>query len=409
MRFFVHNLGCKVNRVESDRITADLISRGATSAPIQQARVVVINTCTVTAEADRKARKAVRQALTTGDDPVVIVTGCATVIAPEMFTSLGEKVLVIADKQAATQIAAKYLGCDDGICDTPRRTGAGFPTRMAVKIQDGCDNRCSYCIVATARGPARSVVATDILTEVKAAQESGVHEIVLTGINLGRYDDSGLNLSGLLDLLCRSTVGLRFRLSSIEPPDIDSDLIDQIATGGERICAHLHLPLQSGSDTILARMNRAYDSAFYQELTERLRSNLPRIALTTDVIVGFPGESEAEFEQSLQFCERIGFSKMHIFRYSPRAGTPAATMANQIEAAEKTRRAQMFNDLAIRMRQQDAIARIGTIETVLIEKRGFGMSESYHRVQVPIRSEAGDVLRMQFCAYNDNLMTGRVL
>ena len=143
MGFFVHNLGCKVNRVESDRITADLLSRGAVSVPMQQASVVVINTCTVTAEADKKARKAVRQALAAGDGPIVIVTGCATVIAPEMFSSSGEKVLVIADKLAATQVAAEYLGCDDGNYDTALRTGAGFPTRMAIKIQDGCDNHWS--------------------------------------------------------------------------------------------------------------------------------------------------------------------------------------------------------------------------------------------------------------------------
>ena len=409
MGFHVHNLGCKVNRVESDRITASLLSRGALNVPIEQARVVLVNTCTVTAEADKKARKAVRQALAVADDPVVIVTGCASVIDPQMFTSLGDKVLVVADKLAATQTAAEYLACDDVDADAQPRTGAGFPTRMGVKIQDGCDNRCSYCIVSTARGPARSISAAEVLSEVVSAQEAGVREIVLTGINLGRYDDSGMDLSDLLGLLCKSTTELRFRLSSIEPPDLSVALIDRISSAEGRICAHLHLPLQSGDDNILARMNRAYDSTFYKQLTDRLRTALPQLALTTDVIVGFPGESESQFERSMRFCEDIGFAKIHIFRYSPRAGTAAAAMVDQVDPLEKARRAQALNDLAFRSRNHDASTRIGFIENVLTEKQGFGMSESYYRVKVPKTSEPGELLRMQFSSYHDNLMTGKVL
>ena len=409
MGFHVHNLGCKVNRVESDTLIAELLSHGVDNVALDEATVVLINTCTVTAEADSKARKAVRKALAAAQSPQVIVTGCAAVIDPQMFAELGANVRVIPDKQAAAAAALALL-VDSSLEVVPiRRTGAGFPTRMGIKIQDGCDNRCSYCIVSTARGPARSVPITQILSQVQEAESSGVREIVLTGINLGRFSDCGQDLTGLLKILIESTTTMRFRLSSIEPPNVDSELAECISSADGRICAHLHLPLQSGSDTVLARMGRSYDISSFRDRVAALRSSLPHLALTTDVIVGFPGETEEEFQQTLDFCKQIAFAKIHVFRYSVRKGTPAATMPDQVAPTIKAERAQILRDLAADLRKSDAQNRIGTLEAVLVEAKGRATSDSYYTVKVPGGVPAGELVKMQFVSYRDNLMEGTVL
>jgi threonylcarbamoyladenosine tRNA methylthiotransferase MtaB len=437
--FFVHNLGCKVNRVESDALCAALVAAGGRPVERERARVILINTCTVTGEAEAKARKAVRQALASASEPWVIATGCAIAVDAGSYRALGDRVIAEPDRLRAQTRALKLLGLtgagingerdgsepiyehglprdgcavarNDGI--SPRLTtpvnfidsSDGTRTRRGIKIQDGCDNACSYCIVRVARGSARSVPHDEVREQVRAAERDGIREVILTGVNVGSYHSDGIGLCQLVDTLLGATTELRVRLSSLEPQYASNEILTLMASSQGRLCAHLHLPLQSGCDRTLEAMARRYDSAFFAERVGYARGLMPQLALTTDLIVGFPGETDEDFAQSLAFCERMGFSRMHVFRYSCRPQTPAATMPGHIPPPISTERSRVARDLAARMRERDARARVGTREAVLVERRGRGTSESYHQVSVPLHHEAGCLLSLQITGYRDTLL-----
>jgi threonylcarbamoyladenosine tRNA methylthiotransferase MtaB len=409
--FFVHNLGCKVNRVESDALTTSLMAAGATPTAAHSADLIIINTCTVTAEADAKARQAVRQAAQNARHPWVIVTGCAAVVDPNAYADLADKVVVIPNKQLALLRAEELLAGVAAPSGTvpPVQEGVLFNTRVGIKVQDGCDNRCTFCIVNRARGQAVSVPFAQIRAQVKAAQEQGSHEIVLTGINLGCYHDGSRDLTALLEELLAQTQGVRFRLSSLEPQDLPHGLGALISASQGRVCAHLHLPLQSGSNAVLAAMGRRYDTQSYAALVGELRRELPSLALTTDVIVGFPGETQADFEATCAFCEAMAFSKLHVFRYSRREGTPAAAYPQQVAPEVKAERSLRLRELGAVLRERDALGRVGTRENVVVERAGRATAESYYRVVVPVSCKVGALLQVQFTDYRDNLMHATIL
>jgi threonylcarbamoyladenosine tRNA methylthiotransferase MtaB len=495
--FFVHNLGCKVNRVESDALIAALVVAGGRPVEREDARVVVINTCTVTGEAEAKTRKAIRQALAGPCGPWVIATGCAITMDREGYRSLGERVIAEPDRLKAQQTAFELLGLTDATdagtgglagdtendarlpvtpsCHSERSaaeprnlwlrsgqlirssadaleegtgvlagshptslktqcvfralgpsaslrcarndregehgndgqegvTSSDARTRRGIKIQDGCDNACSYCIVHIARGAARSVPHDELRRQIQAAERDGIREVVLTGVNIGSYRSDGYRLPQLVSALIDATDEARIRLSSLEPQYVSDELLALMASSKGRVCAHLHLPLQSGSDATLSAMARLYDGAFFAERVQHARGLMPQLALTTDLIVGFPGETDGDFEQSMAFCERMGFSRMHVFRYSRRPHTPAATMPGQVPPPLSAMRARTARDLATRMREQDALTRIGTREAVLVERRGRGTSESYHPVAVPPQLVAGSLVSLQITGYRDTLL-----
>lgn len=418
--FFVQNLGCKVNRVESDNITASLLAAGATQTDQSKARLILINTCTVTGEADAKTRKAIRAALAADMKPWVIATGCAIAIERESYLKLGERVIAEPDRELAKQTAMKLLELNDNQGKAPMRIGNKFNTRMGIKIQDGCDNACSYCIVHVARGRARSMDADDIISQAKLAEESGVREIVLTGVNIGAYsakaqphtsDDAqtckkGEGLVMLLDRLVQETSHLRLRISSLEPDHATDNLLELMAASQGRICAHLHLPLQSGCNKTLKSMARSYNTDFFAERVAKARQLMSHIALTTDLIVGFAGESESDFEDSLKFCENMTFSRMHVFRYSARPKTPAAALPAQVSAIQKAERSLQARALAKSMEERDLCKRVGTTELVLIERAHRGRSESYHAVEIKgnHQQQVGALIPMHFTQYRDNLL-----
>ena len=335
MNFAVVNLGCKVNRVESDDAAARLALRGV-ETPEASADLIVVNTCTVTGEAEKKTRKAVRRALRANDHARVLVTGCAAAIDAAFYEALDERVSVVGKAQLAQAIDALF---DEAPFspgeDAPLHIGSGFRTRVGVKVQDGCDNACTYCIVHVARGRATSRPADDVVRECAAYARAGAREIVLTGINLGSYCDGGrrdpsaIRLAALLRRLLDETADLhapgeapaRFRVSSIEPRDVDDALVDLLASADGRVCRHLHLPLQAGSSKVLREMARPYDAERFVALVERLYRRIPQLALSTDIIAGFPGETDAEFQETLDVARACRFAKIHAFPYSPRAGT----------------------------------------------------------------------------------------
>ena len=385
MRFSVVNLGCKVNRVESDSYEAALAAAGAAPAPLPEADVIIVNTYTVTGEAEKKTRKAVRGALNRNPQARVIVTGCAAAIAPDAFASMSERVRVVP--KAGMDAVLADIGAElDGAAAC--QIGASR-ARRGVKVQDGCDNACTYCIVHVARSRARSMSAQQVMRECAELARTGVREIVLTGINLGTYRDGVLDLAALLVQLMDATAHLvddagrpcRFRISSVEPGDVDDALIDVLASAEGRVCRHLHLPLQSGSSAVLRQMARPYDSAGFADTVARIVRAVPTISLSTDAIVGFPGETDADFEQTMQLVRAVGFSKVHVFPYSERKGTPAAARADQVPFEVRAQRARALRQLSDELREADFLARCGRIERCVVEERGRARTESYHEVR----------------------------
>lgn len=408
-------LGCKVNRVESDTIAAHLLDHGVVIAPADEADVVVINTCTVTGEADRKARKAVRRALALPRSPVVVATGCLAALDADSLSALGERVVVVADKDAVAETVAAHLSARDGgvtrstgtgaavagaagtavplAPPASARAGAGFRTRVAVKVEDGCDAFCTYCIVPHARGAPRSVALDEVAATVRELSDAGVPEVVLTGINLGRYRDpsTGADLSDVV--AAAGAVGVpRIRLSSVEPGDLSPRLLATLAaTPG--VCAHLHVPLQSGCDRVLSAMGRPYTVALYAERIAAAREAVPGLAVTTDVIAGFPGETDEEAERTRAAIVEIGFARLHVFRYSRRHGTPAAEMSGQVASHVIARRAGALRSLDAAARTAHAEAQVGTTVEVLVESVEEGIATGTTREYVTCVTPAGTLTR----------------
>lgn len=384
-------LGCKVNRVESDAIATELLGRGCRLADEDEAAVIIINTCTVTGEADAKARKAVRQALKASGEPVVVVTGCLAALDADGLRALGERVVVEADKEAVAARVTRMLASrlmPEAATAAGVRTGEGFRTRVAVKVQDGCDNFCTYCIVPHARGGPRSRPAAEVLTEVASLADSGVREVVLTGINIGGYrDEEAGGLPQLCVALAHRTGVERIRVSSIEAPACGSAWMDAMLEAPQ-IVRHFHVPLQSGSDRILKAMGRHYTAERFEQILAEWRERLPDITFTTDVITGFPGETDDDHAATMELCERIGFSRLHVFRYSARSGTPAATMPDQVPAGTKARRAEELRELDARLRGRFLESRLGLPVEVLVERIEDGVAEGTTREYLRLRFAA---------------------
>lgn len=373
-------------------MASELEAAGAVLVDEAEADAIVVNTCAVTGEAEAKTRKAVRRAAGMPKAPAVVATGCVASLFSAELSELAPNVVVEANKSLVAGRVLDLLGLaagsvtdEGGLVSAPTPTGR---TRPGVKIQDGCDNRCTYCIVWKARGRGRSLAPEDVLAGIRAAQARGAHEVVLTGINLGSYHwerdgASDLRLPGLLDLVMEKTDVERVRLSSIEPPDVTPELCDAMARAGERVAPFLHVCLQSGSDRTLRRMARVYRTDLFRRAVEEARSLVPRLALGTDLIVGFPGETGEDFADSLAFCEEMRFAKMHVFRYSRRPGTPAADFPDQVDPHVMAARSARMRELAGRMRREEAAGLVGTDDLVVVQYPGRGVSGGLFDVRVP--------------------------
>lgn len=333
----------------------------------------------------------------------LIVTGCAINIDDNAYGGIDARVSCEADKHKVPSLAARLLGNAEPFrpdelehVELRAHVSDGFRTRVDLKIQDGCDNACSYCIVHVARGPARSVPATTVLHQAQVLANSGVRELVLVGIDLAAYADGDTDLAGLSSLLLTQTTVGRVRISSVEPQSVTSSLIDALAHSDGRLCRHLHLCLQSGSSKVLREMNRHYDADAFASLVTQLRTAIPQCALSTDVIVGFPGESDEDFEQTCKLVENCGFMRLHVFRYSKRPGTPAAARIDQIDPRVKAMRSQRLIELGQRLALADMERRIGTNEQVIVERPGIGTSESYHTVACNPSLPVGELVPLTF-------------
>lgn len=386
-------LGCKVNQYESEAIAELFAEKGYEIVGIdEEADVYVINTCTVTNFGDKKSRQLIRKVKRQNENAIVAVVGCYAQTAPKELMEIAGVNLVIGTKDRAqiVEMVEQYdraNGVENHVSDIMKERvfeplsiqKLANRTRAYLKIQDGCSQYCSYCIIPYARGPIRSREPQEVVAEVKRLAENGFKEVVLTGIHVASYGKDRRDTS-LLDILkqVHEVEGIeRIRFSSIEPNVVTEEFAQTMAAL-PKVCDHFHLSLQSGCDKTLKEMNRKYDTEKYRQAAATLRKYLPKVALTTDIIVGFPGETEEDFRESYAFAEEIGFAKIHVFPYSPKRGTPAAARKDQLLNAVKSERSHTLIQLSDRMAADFLADAVGTDAEVLYERAvGDGIYEGH--------------------------------
>ncbi len=407
-------LGCKVNQYETQKILESFEARGFEVVPFDSpADVYVINTCSVTQSAEAKSRQTVRRAARQNPNAIVVMTGCyaqftlrrgerveeAHLVVPnpdklrtvdallEHFPHLAEA--VAQGKRAPSAPLSELLDADLDLPATDAESRPMRRTRAVLKIQDGCNVFCSFCSIPYTRPVMRSLPYQEVLAEARALVARGFKEIVLTGVLIGDYGahsgSGGPDLPELCALLSEIEGLERIRISSIEPTQVSDALVELLATNPQ-MCPHLHIPLQSGDSRVLKAMNRPYDQAFYLDLCRRLRERIPHLAISTDIMVGFPGEDEEAFANTCRVVEAVEFCRAHLFRYSPRPGTPAEAMARQVPEPVKAERAQRLQALCRAVQLRYAARFIGQTEYVRVETRsklsGLMMGTSDHYLQV---------------------------
>ncbi|MCL5102588.1 MAG: tRNA (N(6)-L-threonylcarbamoyladenosine(37)-C(2))-methylthiotransferase MtaB [Armatimonadetes bacterium] len=370
-----HTLGCKVNQYETEKTREALESAGFETVPFaSRADACVINTCSVTQVADSKSRAAIRRALRLNPEAYVVVSGCYADLEPSAVGSIEGVDLVVAhgEKESLPERIIAHFGQANpqSAIRTPQSVRPRTRTRAVVKVQDGCDQFCAYCVVPYARSGRTSRPLTGVVEELRMLAEFGYKEIVLAGIRLGSYHDESiadreLRIADLIERAAQVHGIERIRLSSIEPWEVDDALLDAMAH--PKVCRHLHIPLQSGDDGVLRRMNRPHDSARYREIIERVRTKIPGIGVTTDVIVGFPGEDDAAFDNTCRMIEAIEYSRLHVFRYSARRRTAAASMPDQVQPGVKKLRAEKLIELGKLAMTRFASSLVGRTMAVLVE------------------------------------------
>ena len=387
----IYTLGCKVNTYESEAVKKQFESNGYVSVDFDEfADVYIINTCTVTHLGDRKSRQMIRRTKQINENSTLVVMGCYAQVAPKDIEKISEVDIILGtDKKAYVYSAVleflknkerQNLVCDiSSQCDFEELEVTSFDdrTRAFLKVQDGCNNFCSYCIIPYARGRIRSRSLENSLNEAKRLAEHGFSEIVLVGIHLASYGkDTGESLIDLLTGLNNIDGIKRIRMGSLEPTLFDDDFTKKIS-GLSKICRHFHLSLQSGCDETLKRMNRKYLTEDYRKSVNRIRKALPDSAITTDIMVGFPGETDEEFEKTLSFAKEISFAEAHIFKYSIRKGTVAEKMENQIEPHIKEERSKKLIALTKKTQNEFLNSYIGKEVEVLFEREHKGISGLY--------------------------------
>lgn len=382
MKYHCFTLGCKVNQYETQAMEQQLLALGHESAPEAESDVLIVNTCTVTSVADRKNRTLIHRLRREHPQAILGVCGCYAQVSTDEVRAMGVDVisgsggrqefvqLLLQAYRERTQLVSVDRALQRREFELLPAGGLSTRTRAMLKVQDGCSNFCTYCIIPYARGPVRSLPLADAVAQTKMLAAAGYREIVVTGIEIASWGwdfKDGSRFTDLAEAICAAAPQARIRLGSLEPRIVDEDFCRRLSAFGN-FCPQFHLSLQSGSDTVLQRMRRKYDSARYFESVRLLRQYFPGCAVTTDLIVGFPGETEEEFSDSLAFAEKCGFSAMHIFPYSRRAGTPADAMPDQIPKAVKTARAARASEVAAFLRERYDTALIGTVQEVLFEQ-----------------------------------------
>ena len=427
MRIAIYTLGCKVNQYETQAMEQELIRRGHEIVPFDGAAdAYIVNTCSVTAVSDKKSRQMIRRCRKLNEHAVVAACGCyvqthsdeAAGLGLDLIAGTGDRMAFLDLLEQAAREKEPLTLLDDALrrraFEVLPAGGMAERTRAMLKVEDGCVNFCTYCIIPYARGPVRSLPKAEAVAQTRRLREEGYRELVITGIEISGWGHDLKNGETLIDLLeaVSDTAGeMRLRLGSLEPRTITEDFCRRAARL-PNLCPHFHLSMQSGCDDTLRRMNRKYDTARFYESVSLLRQYFDRPAITTDLITGFPGETEEEFAQTLAFIEKCGFAAMHIFPYSVRPGTKAAAMPDQCTAAVKEQRAARAAETAERMKQAYLRGCVGQTYPVLFEqeKNGLYVGHAPNYCQVGVRGEDlhNKIYGVRIVEVTEDMLTGEL-
>lgn len=397
MRYSIVTFGCRVNQADSLRIEEDLRSRGGTESPSSDADLVIVNTCSVTAAADQGARQTIRRVARENPSARIVVTGCYGTRRADEVAALPGVVRVIRndDKLRTVDLlasageitTARRFAEGDGACGAAIEPGVAGRTAFTLRVQTGCEERCSYCIIPSTRGSGRSVPLQTVAADVRRVAAAGFKEIALTGVHLGSYGRDLQPPSSLLALL-RVLLELRedvtFRVSSLEPMDCTTEIVDLVASTGGRFAPHFHLPLQHASDRMLAAMRRPYRSDDYRRLVDGIAARLPHASIGTDVIVGFPGETDGDFESNVEYLPDSPLSHVHVFPYSDRPGTTASSLPAKVAGAVTRQRGARLRALGAELSRTFRNSQLGTIRPGLtLEDGTLVVTDNYLKVRIP--------------------------
>jgi threonylcarbamoyladenosine tRNA methylthiotransferase MtaB len=392
MKFAIVTFGCRVNQADSLQLEEDLRRRGAEPSRAETADLVIVNTCSVTASADQGTRQTIRRIARLNPAAKIVATGCyATRQAGEVAALPGVvRVVRNDDKQRLTALldlpTSERFGSGDGPCGSPLEPGMAGRTAFTLRVQTGCDERCSYCIIPTTRGRGRSLSVDDVVREARRVAESGFKEMALTGVHLGSYGRDLEPPSSLLDLLCalqNADLDVTFRISSLEPMDCTRDIVALVARSGGRFAPHFHLPLQHASDRMLAAMRRPYTLAQYRTLADGIVERLPHASIGSDVIVGFPGETDDDVAVNIEYLERSPLSHLHVFPYSDRPGTEATRMNRKVDGDAIRRRGAQLREIGARLSTRFRDRQVGTVRPGLTLEDGTSVvTDNYLKVKI---------------------------
>lgn len=407
MKFNIITFGCKVNQYESNMMKENMLSSNFFyTEDLSDANIIIVNTCSVTNVADKKCLKMIRRLKREYSNAILVVAGCSSQNKQSVYESLDIDILIgNRDKSIIDKLIKEYIETEKKYVKFYNDRNLDFEdmyisdynhTRAFIKIEDGCDNFCSYCIIPYVRGSVRSKDFDKVIKEAKELAKHGHKEIVLTGIHTGHYLNNGYDLTDLINELSKIDDIKRIRISSIEITELNDKFLDMLKNN-DKVCDHLHIPLQAGSDEILKRMNRKYDLAYYEEKIKKIRSIRPDISISTDIIVGFPYETEELFLNTLEFSKKIKFSKIHVFPYSVRVGTAAANMEEQVDEVVKKMRVKRLMAVS-HMLEVDYYNEFKDKELdILIETCDNNVSEghtsNYLLVSVPENIKVGEIVR----------------
>ncbi len=407
MKFNIITFGCKVNQYESNMMKENMLSSNFFyTEDLNDANIIIVNTCSVTNVADKKCLKMIRRLKREYSNAILVVAGCSSQNKQSVYENLDIDILIgNRDKSIIDKLIKEYIETEKKYVKFYNDRNLDFEdmyisdynhTRAFIKIEDGCDNFCSYCIIPYVRGSVRSKDFDKVIKEAKELAKHGHKEIVLTGIHTGHYLNNGYDLTDLINELSKIDDIKRIRISSIEVTELNDKFLDMLKNN-DKVCDHLHIPLQAGSDEILKRMNRKYDLAYYEEKIKKIRSIRPDISISTDIIVGFPYETEELFLNTLEFSKKIKFSKIHVFPYSVRVGTAAANMEEQVDEVVKKMRVKRLMAVS-HMLEVDYFNKFKDKELdILVETCDNNVSEghtsNYLLVSVPENIKVGEIVR----------------
>jgi threonylcarbamoyladenosine tRNA methylthiotransferase MtaB len=387
MKYAIVTFGCRVNQADSLAIERQLRERGATAAAPEHADLVVVNTCSVTASADQGARQTIRRIVRSNPRVRVVVTGCYATRRPDELGELPNVTQVIrnADKDNFVEQLHDLGGEGDGPCGQPLTPGVAGRTALTLRVQTGCEERCSYCIIPQTRGASRSRPLPLVIEDIDRAVAAGYREIAITGVHLGSYgrdlSDAPL-LPALVRVLAEWKAEVLFRISSLEPMDCTPAIVELVA-GSERLAPHFHLPLQHGSDSVLRVMRRPYTVAEYRGLVNRIRRLMPHAAIGSDVIVGFPGETDADFRELCNVLDDLPLTHLHVFPYSDRPGTEATTMQPKVEGVAIRERGRQVRDIGARLSREFRKSLAGSRRRALTVDDGWSaVTDNYFKVRL---------------------------